>query len=135
MAYNGFLIKVGNYIVPQRFIKPSTYDVTYITQDADTYVDGNGNLHREALENRKAKVEFETVAMLTDDDYDTLFRNLEQNYTNNKEKKALCTIYIPETREYVTQEMYLLPEIHFSIYGTYGGKIHYNPTRLAFIAY
>ncbi len=135
MAYSDFLIKVGNYeISTKKFIKANSYSVLYSTSDLDSYRDADGYLHRQALSHKLMKVEFETVPMLTNDDIAELMRNIRANYINSVEKSCLVTAYIPELDDYVTAECYI-PDIQFSIYGNYGGKIHYNAIRFAFIQY
>lgn len=133
MAYSGWLIKVGNYIIPaDKYIKASSYSVYVNMQDVDDYTDANGYLHREAVDLKALKVEFETPAMLTNKEFATLMSNIRANYTIPKARQCMITAYIPEYDEYVTQTGYLA-DFTPQIYGTYGGVIHYNSVRLAFI--
>lgn len=135
MAYNNYLIKVGTYVIPaNKYIKFDSYQVSQHGQDLDSYRDASGMLHRTALTHTAIKVEFETPAMLTNTDVATLMTNIRNNFTDSVEKKANVEVYIPETDSYVTKPMYM-PDIEFSIYGSYGEKLHYNPFRLAFIEY
>ena len=132
--YNGTLIKLGNYELPLRYIKAETYQVLFSTNDLDSYRDANGELHRNALDHKVAKVEFQTPPLLTNHQVSELMRNIQLQYTNAREKKLLVTMYIPEMDDYVTQEMYI-PDIQFTIYGIFGSVIKYNAFRLAFIGY
>lgn len=133
--YQGWLIKVGNYIIPtDKFIKFNSYSVFESVADLDSYRDSNGYLHRNALAHRSLKVEFETPPMLTDLDMAVLMANIRANYVKPAERKATVTVYNPESDSYITQDMYM-PDITYSIYGNYGGRIHYNAIRLAFIGY
>ena len=136
MSFNGYLIKVGDYIIPFKYIKFDSYSVFMSITDLDSYRDANGKLHRTALQHRPNKVEFETPAMLTNDDFAVLMKNIQDNYTNEQEKKAEVTAYIPEIDDYVTQEMYM-PDVKVSIYryNKENGKLQYNAIRLAFIGY
>lgn len=134
MAYQGYLIKVGNYQIPHKFIKADTYSPYRNVQDLDSYRDGNGVLHRNALEHVPCKVEFETPPLLTNIQFRELMSNIQANYINAIERKASVTLYIPETDSYETQEMYM-PDITPKIYGIFNGVIKYNPIRLAFIGY
>lgn len=135
MSYSGFLVKVGNYTIPaNRFIKASSYSVTRNIQDLDSYRDANGVLHRTALAHHVHKVEFETPAMLTNTDMAELFGSLRANYTIPEERRALVTVYVPESDSYETQEMYM-SDPQFSIYGTYNNSVTYNSVRIAFIGY
>lgn len=135
MSYSQYLIKVGNYTIPaNKFIKANSYSATYSTSDLDSYRDANGVLHRTALSHKLLKVEFETPAMLTDVEMETFMSNLRSNYTDATEKKCSVTAYVPELGDYVTADCYV-PDIQFSIYGTYNDRIHYNSVRVAFIQY
>lgn len=133
MAYSGWLIKVGNYTIPtDKYIKADSYRPYVNMQDIDDYTDANGYLHREAVELKALKVEFETPAMLTNKEFAELMSNIRANYTIPKARQCMITAYIPEYDEYVTQTGYLA-DFTPQIYGTYGGVIHYNSVRLAFI--
>ena len=50
MAYSGWLLKIGNYIVPMSFMKAESYSPYVNMQDLDDYTDANGYLHRNAVE-------------------------------------------------------------------------------------
>lgn len=134
MAYSGWLIKVGDYTIPLSWIRAETYQVTKNGQDLDSYRDANGKLHREALEHWVAKAEFETPPLKTNVEVSAFMKNIQRNYINVVEKKALVTLYIPELDEYVTQEMYV-PDIPFTMYYADTKEIKYNQFRVAFIGY
>lgn len=132
VAYSGWLIKVGDYIIPQKFIKAESYSAYVNMQDLDPWTDANGYLHREAVELKAEKVEFETPPMLTNNQLTELIKNIEKNYTIPRARQLIITAYIPEYDDYVTQTGYLA-DFTPQMYGTYGGIIHYNSVRLAFI--
>ena len=135
MAYSGFLIKVGDYIIPaNKYIKADSYSVYRNVQDLDSYRDANGVLHRNALDHVANKVEFETPAMLTNADFSNFMSQIQANYTVPKERKANVTLYIPEIDAYETQEMYM-SDPKPSIYTVANGVIRYNAIRFSFIGY
>lgn len=135
MAYSGFLIKVGDYIIPDnKYIFAKSYNVTRNVQDLDSYRDANGVLHRTALDHAPIKVEFETPPMLTDITFGELMWNISRNYISYSERKVLATVYVPELNGYVTQEMYMT-DPKASIYSTKDGRIYFNAIRFAFIGY
>lgn len=134
MAYQGYLIKVGDYKIPLSYIKSESYSVLKSGQDLDSYRDANGVLHRTALEHFLYKVEFETRAMLTNTQMADLLSNIRKQYTNTTEKKVHMTLYVPETDSYEDQDAYM-PDITFSPYIVTSEYIKYNPTRIAFIGY
>lgn len=132
MAYGGFLIKVGEYIIPQKFIKADTYKAYVNMQDIDDYTDANGYLHRNAVELKALKVEFDVRAMLTGNELEELMSNIRSNYTSARGRECIITAFIPEYNDYVTQKGYLA-DFQPQIYGTYGGEIHYSSFRMSFI--
>lgn len=135
MAYQGYLIKVGDYVISgKKFIRADSYSATLIVQDLDSYRDMEGKLHRTALNHRVNKIEFETRAMLTNKQMEELLENIRQRYTNENERRVSATVYVPELDSYMTQDMYLT-DLNFSIYGVFNNIIYYNPIRFAFIAY
>lgn len=132
MAYSGFLLKIGNYTFPQKYIKAESYSAYVNMQDLDSWPDANGFLHREAVELKALKVEFETPAMLTNIELSEIMNNIKANYTIEKARQCQITAYIPEYDLYVTQTGYMA-DFTPTIYSTWDGVIHYNPIRLAFI--
>ena len=134
MAYAGYLIKVGNYIIPLSLIRADSYSAFMSITDLDSFVDANGVLHRNALEHTANKVEFETKALLTNTEFSSLMSNIRSQFTKASERKASVTCYIPELDAYQTQNMYM-PDIKPSIYLASATEIQYNPVRLAFIGY
>lgn len=133
MAYNGYLIKVGDYTIPaNKFIKADSY-LPYINmQDLEPWTDANGYVHRNPVSLKAMKVEFETPAMLTNTQFEELMSNIRENYTSSKGRECNVTAYIPETNAYVTQKCYLA-DFTPQIYGVFDGVIYYNPIRFAFI--
>lgn len=132
MAYSGFLLKIGNYTFPTKYIKAESYSVYANMQDLNPYTDANGYLHREAVELKAIKVEFETPAMLTNQDFSELMYNIRQNYIIEREKSLYVTAYIPEYDSYVTQRGYLA-DFTPQIYGIFNGVIKYNPIKFSIV--
>lgn len=135
MAYAGYLIRVGNYTIPQdKYIKAESYSAYVNMQDYEPWTDANGYVHRTPVDLKALKVEFETPAMLTNAEYSDLMKNIRENYISGRETGRICnvTAYIPEYDDYVTQVAYL-SDFTPQIYRTENTTIWYNPIRLAFI--
>lgn len=132
MAYEGYLLKIGDYKVPSDYIRPESYSPYINMQDIDPWTDADGYLHRNAIELKALKVEFETPAMLTNTTLETFLSNIRENYISAKERTFNVTAYIPETDSYVTQKAYLA-DFTPVIYGIFNGVIIYNPIRFAII--
>lgn len=134
LGYQGYLVKVGNYEIPLKYINAGSYNAFLSVQDLDSYRDGNGVLHRNALEHTPAKVEFETTPMLTGKDFAEVMKGISDNYTNGMERKASVSAYLPEKDDYFTQDMYM-PDISPSINSILNGEVIYNAIRITFIGY
>lgn len=132
MAYSGFLLKIGNYTFPEDKIALNTYKPYVNMQDVDPWTDENGELHRNPIDLKALKVEFETKNMLTSAQFAEIMRNIRANYVSEKGRSCFITAYIPEYDDYVTQYGYLA-DFQPQIYSTGGGVVRYNSIRLAFI--
>lgn len=132
MAYSGWLFKVGDYIIPTKYIRAESYSAYVNMQDLDPWTDANGYLHRNAVELKAAKVEFETVPMLTNKQLSELMGNIQRNYTKPKGRQLIMTAYIPEYDTYVTQTGYLA-DFQPEMYMATDKFIQYHAVRLAFI--
>lgn len=135
MAYSNYLIKIGTYTIPEKYIAFDTYNVLLSTNDLDSYRDANGILHRNALTHKVAKAEFNTP-YINSAEFNTLMSNIRAQYSNATEKKiATAYIYIPETDSYVQTSVYV-PDITVKIYKKNSdGTFLYEPVRFAFIGY
>lgn len=132
MAYSGYLVKAGNYTIPLKYIKAESYSAYVSMQDLEPWTDANGYMHRNAVELKALKVEFETPAMMTNTEFSKLIKNIQANYTTAKARQLLVTAYIPELDDYVTQTAYL-SDFTPTMYKATDKVIQYNPIRLAFI--
>lgn len=134
MAYGGFLIKVGSYTVPFRYIEAKKYKCGIKGQDLDSYRDANGELHREALQNVAIKAEWETPADIDEAALRILMDNIRSQYSNKTEKKAHVTAWMPEIGDYVTMNCYV-PDVEYTIDYADEKTVKYTSFRLAFIGY
>lgn len=132
MAYSGYLIKIGEYTIPLSMIKADSYYPYVNMQDYEPWTDAKGYLHRDVVELKALKVEFETVAMLDDTQFATLMSNIKAQFTNSDARECMVTAYIPEKDDYVTQRSYMA-DIKPQIYFADANKIQYDPIRFAFI--
>ena len=132
MAYSGFLLKIGDYTFPHKYIRADSYSAYDNMQDVDPWTDADGYLHRNAVDLKAVKVEFETPAMLTNTQLAEIMKNISANYIEEKSRTVILTAYIPLTDEYVTQVGYMV-DITPKIYGIFKDVIKYDPIRFAFI--
>lgn len=131
--YSGWLIKIGDYTIPtNRFVRADSYKASAYMQDVDPWTDANGYVHRNAVKLKALKVEFETPAMLTDEELAEFLHNIDQNIIDKDGNECYITAFVPRYNQYFTQRGYLA-DIDPQIYGNYDGKLHYNPIRFAFV--
>lgn len=159
MAYNGFLLKVAKsnindgFIIPDKFIQVSSYQVTLATQDVDSYRDANGILHRDSvLSHKVAKIEFNTPYM-NSRDFNAIMEKIRAEYTDSTNSNhyrdsvmksfGAVSVYVPELDGYKTfakntdgsKAMYM-PDITVQIHKRNAdGSFIYEPCRIAFIGY
>ena len=134
MSYSGFLLKIGDYTIPHKYIKADSYQAYVNMQDLEPWTDSNGYVHREKTVDLKAlKVEFETKPLLTNKEFDEgLIANIRKQFVKEVGKECYITAYIPELSSYVTQYGYMA-DFTPQIYRVSGNTIWYDSTRLAFV--
>ena len=132
MAYSGWLLKIGDYTVPNSIMKAESYSPYVNMQDLDPWTDTNGFVHRNAVKLKALKVEFETKAMLTDKEFEAFITNIKNQFIKKDGRECYITAYIPEQCGYVAQYGYMA-DFQPTIYSTSGGVVRYNSIRLAFI--
>lgn len=134
--YSGFLIRLGDYEVPKSYIQRKTYKTRLSVIDVDSKRNANGNLIRNALDDKKNIAEFQTVPCMSNIDVAELFSNISRNYIIPKERKILATLYVPEIDDYMTQELYIQdPEFIIDDEDEDTGLLYYEPMTIAFTAY
>lgn len=132
MAYAGYLLKIGNFTIPTSIIKADSYYAYVNMQDYEPWTDAKGYLHRDVVDLKALKVEFETKAMLTNTEFASLMSNIKAQFTKATARECNITAYIPELDDYVTQKGYMAdfkPQMYFAD----ANKIQYDPVRFAFI--
>ncbi len=132
MAYAGYLLKIGNFTIPTSIIKADSYYAYVNMQDYEPWTDAKGYLHRDVVDLKALKVEFETKAMLTNTEFASLMSSIKAQFTKATARECNITAYIPELDDYVTQKGYMAdfkPQMYFADQN----KIQYDPVRFAFI--
>ena len=134
--YSGFLIKIGNYEFPMKYIVEQSYDVTpHQRQDEEPWRNADGELNREVLENMPTSITFSTIGGMTNLEVAEIFRQIHNNYVNEKERKVLVTFYNPETDDYPDPAYMYLPNLHFPIDYIDGAAVYYNEITIELVGY
>ena len=132
MAYQGYLIKVGNTVFPMKYIRAETYKCTpnqRIDQDSDS--DATGMLHRNVLPHTRTKIEFETPQMLRGADVLAISTLLG---LSGSRRDVTITYWDHESQSYKTGKCYV-PDISYQLMRNTGSDLAYMPIRYAFIEY
>nr|DAK80925.1 MAG TPA: hypothetical protein [Caudoviricetes sp.] len=133
MAYQGYLIKVGNTVFPMKYIRAETYKCTpnqRIDQDSDS--DATGMLHRNVLPHTRTKIEFETPQMLRGADVAAI--NALLGLAGNARRDVTIEYWDHESQGYKTGQCYV-PDVSYQIMRNAGDDLVYMPIRYAFIEY
>lgn len=134
MAYNGYLVKFGDYNFAG-LIRADTYEVTSnARQDLDSYRDANGELHRTALEHTATSITF-TVRARTEAEHKAMMDSIVANYTSYTERDATVTYYDTENCTYKTGHFYIDSNLTHHIYGTYNSTIFYGESEFSLVEY
>lgn len=137
MSYNGYLFQFGEFMFPNKYIKYESYDIAPDQkQDLDSFTDGNGVTHRNALEHGKTNISFSTIEM-PDEAMNFIISGLRRNYINQRETDANCWYFDPGTGEYREGHFYLDPSLKYSIkkVDDEGRRIFYKEMQWIFIEY
>lgn len=137
MAFNGkYLIKLGTYEFPLEYIEAQSYVGKIITQDVDSETTASGYLKRNVVPHQPVYVSFNLIDGITSNVVGSIFSSMRQNYlTTEQEKKMSAEVYISELDKYITQDVYLKPDIEFPVDCIDGKVIVYNPINLVFVGY
>ena len=131
MAFQGYLIKVGNYTIPLTYMKLESYkSAPDQRQDLDSYRDADGVLHRNVLPHTATKIEFETPYLFMSQ-LQELIQNIRSNFLTSIARDCTLTYYDEETNSYKTGHFYMPGTIEYNMYN----KEIYAPCRFAFIEY
>lgn len=135
MAFEGYLLKVGEYEFPLQHIEHKTYSVKKQVILADKFSNANGRTTRDVLDHYTLDVSFNTCASLTNTDVNEIMTGIRNNYSVEKERKASVTVYVPELDGYVTQDMFLSDPQFNIISITKDNKINYDKIKFQFNGY
>jgi len=134
--YNGFLVKIGNYDFPMKYINAESYDIAPDQrQDEEPWRDGDGVLNREVLNNMPASITFTTIPGMTNTEVAAVFGQIRQNYIDEKERKVLVTFYNPETDSYPEAKYMYIPNPHFPIDYIDENTVYYKEIIIELVGY
>jgi len=135
MAFTGVLFQFGDYVFPNKYIKLDTYDTApNQRQDLDSFTDGDGVTHRNALEHTKTQIQF-TVMRRPESVHEEIMARMTANYVNWKERDACCVYYDLENCVYRTGHFYLDPSVAFRAQRITNGHLIIGETQFLFIEY
>lgn len=139
MAYEGYLLRFGHggFTFPNKYIKFDTYDIAPDQrQDMDSFTDGNGVTHRNALGHTKTNITFSTVEM-PGAAMDIITSGLRASYISQIETDVNCTYFNPREGIYKAGHFYLDPSVKFRIKkeDDAGRSVRYGEMQWVFVEY
>jgi len=132
MAYQGYLLKMNDIIIPNRYMQHNNCKIKVNTQDKNSGEDGYGVLHRNVLEHTSIKIEwyFPSATNVQLQELLSIFRSI---WGYGPERRCQnTTVYVPEWDKYHTGDFYM-PDPEFPVYNTSGGVVRYGAVRFALI--
>lgn len=101
MAFEGWLIKFGESVMPVQYIAPSSYDITPEKRNViDDWKDNNGKTHYDIFQARKVDVEFTTKLGLRQKELEEIQKILTAGLLNEHEGKYDITVWNPHNSNY-----------------------------------
>lgn len=136
MAFDGYLLKMGEDIFPLSFVFKESYKITpNRRQDLNSNRNANGKLDRYVLDHMPSTISFQTKPMYNDE-LDKMMSFIRSHYIIEKEKKLNLTYYCPDINRYKTGEFYIPePEYPINFVDLEKKRIFYNGFQLEFIEY
>lgn len=137
MAFQGYLLKFGSGVFPNKYLVPSSYKTTpYQRLELDSYRDANALLHRETIGNYKTKIDFNTKANLKEQDKVNMFNIFSSGLVNQRERKYYIEYWNDETHSY-KQGYFYMPDLEYTIkkIDEKNNTLIYDSIRIAFIEY
>ena len=132
----GWLLKCGGSEVPMKYIKLSSYKITP-NQRLDIFAERDmvGELHRDTVDHKPVKIEFETP-FIYNDELEKLNSIFRRAYTDEKGRTLEIEYYDPEENNYKHARCYM-PDAQYVLYNVdaTNRRIMYNPVRYAIIEY
>ena len=127
--FAGYFLKKGTTKLDNTIIAPGGYNNTPNRRtDKNSYIDGDGTLHRSILPVMRSTIEITTVGMLTYEQKCTL-----QAMFPSRDSTTL-TYWNDETNAYETATFYV-PDVKYTIEEVKEGKPYYQSISVTLIAY
>lgn len=133
--FQGYLLKFGDTIFPNKFLKADSYAVTpYQRVELEAYRDDyTQDLYRTTSEGLKTKIEANAPPMWLEDKIE-FQACLANGLEDELQRKYKVTYWNDEINDYVTGSFYI-PDTQFSIYMIKGNTMLYNAFKLTLIEY
>lgn len=135
-GFQGYLVKVGNTRLDNRFISPSTYQISpHQRLETKAGRTTTGVLSRSTVSHAPTKIEFSTP-YITNDEFAMLMSIIRSAYTIPVQRALNVTYWDPEVNDYHTAAVKVYqPDYTVTIAQVSNTGCLYEPVRLAFIEY
>lgn len=134
MAFEGYLLAFGGYVLPHKYIQLSSYDTTPNQRtELSAYRDNDNSLHRNTSPNHKTTIKFTTLSLNLLEKQE-IQRIMSYGLVNSTERKYEVTYWNDEINAYTTSYFYM-PDVNYQINKIDDNNIKYNPISFELIEY
>ena len=138
MAWQGYLVKIGDWVVPDEYIQFETYKTGSNKEKLDDWVDYAGQRHAVYSNEYQAVVRFNTERefKLTNREIGEFMEALsaargDTSVFGHNVDAYLITYYAPALDDYVSN-YFTLDELEFTVWGYDENEITYAPVTFIF---
>lgn len=137
MAYNGYLLKIGNWPVPHNYVQPETYRVGLNKEQLLKWTNYRNLPDAIYSKNKLATVEFETHRTFNVSDIDVgkiqdALADARVTTTRNGRDAYKLQFYDPNSDEYVTDKIFTLDPLVYTISKVGPNRVFYYPIHFSF---
>lgn len=137
MAYEGWLLKIGTWTLPFRYIQDETYKVSSNKDTLADWTDYDGNRHVVYSPGAQTEISFSTRDQfrLSDEDVAIISEALssakQAGFGANVDAYSV-KFYDPGTDTYVTTKKFTLEPVDYVIERVTADHVYYSPTTFTF---
>ena len=134
MAYEGYILKIGNWTVPSEYIEPSTYIVGNDRAKLAEWTDYAGERHVVYSNREQPQVIFETAKnfRLTDKEIGIIYEALKTAQVHGGTVPVYTIKYFDPTKNTYFTKTCTLDDVDFTINGINENFVVYEPARFVF---
>lgn len=137
MAYQGYLLKIGDWAVPNTYIQPETYQVGVNKERLLKWTNYDNVDDAIYAVNRVASVNFETAKNFNLSDIDVgaiqdALADARVSTSRGTRDAYRLQFYDPNTDSYITDKLFTLEPLKYTVFKVGKSRVFYNPIAFEF---